>query len=224
MKNKYVKRSKISEAKFRKIIMYFALELDSQKISTLTSLNRNTVNRYLSRIRSQIAEFCEDQALRVPQHATERPRRPAKPLERQILPEDSDSLPVFAIQSLNTYIYTEILPNGVHQKLRRLIKKSHRNEALSVPKDWRHYDSIVDLKSRWHCRIRSTSKAKRAVSGPQDAIEEFLGFARKRLTTFNLNGADHFNLHLKECEFRFNHRNEDIYQLLLKRFREAPLS
>ena len=57
MKNKYVKRSKISEAKFRKIIMYFALELDSQKIATLTSLNRNTVNRYLSRIRSRIADI-----------------------------------------------------------------------------------------------------------------------------------------------------------------------
>jgi transposase-like protein len=25
-----------------------------------------------------------------------------------------------------------------------------------------------------------------------------------------------FYLHLKECEFRFNHRDEDLYKLLLK--------
>jgi transposase len=28
-------------------------------------------------------------------------------------------------------------------------------------------------------------------------------------------------LHLKECEFRFNHRDEDLYQLLLKITRSA---
>ncbi|HEX8071734.1 MAG TPA: IS1595 family transposase, partial [Pyrinomonadaceae bacterium] len=30
-----------------------------------------------------------------------------------------------------------------------------------------------------------------------------------------------FYLHLKECEFRFNHRDEDLYQLLLKITRSA---
>ncbi|HJA79439.1 MAG TPA: IS1595 family transposase, partial [Candidatus Desulfovibrio intestinavium] len=32
-----------------------------------------------------------------------------------------------------------------------------------------------------------------------------------------------FYFHLKECEFRFNHRHEDIYKLLLKMLRENPL-
>jgi transposase-like protein len=32
-----------------------------------------------------------------------------------------------------------------------------------------------------------------------------------------------FYLHLKECEFRFNYRNENIYLLLLKIFRNRPL-
>jgi len=32
-----------------------------------------------------------------------------------------------------------------------------------------------------------------------------------------------FYFHLKECEFRFNHRNEDIYKLVLKMLREKPL-
>ncbi|MBL7148616.1 MAG: IS1595 family transposase, partial [Candidatus Cloacimonetes bacterium] len=32
-----------------------------------------------------------------------------------------------------------------------------------------------------------------------------------------------FYLHLKECEFRFNHRQESLYDLLLKMLRDNPL-
>jgi transposase len=59
-----VKRSKISEAKFRELVRYFSLDLDAHKIATVTRLNRNTVNRYLLLIRKRIAEFC-DQAPQV---------------------------------------------------------------------------------------------------------------------------------------------------------------
>jgi transposase-like protein len=33
-----------------------------------------------------------------------------------------------------------------------------------------------------------------------------------------------FLLHLKECEFRFNHRRQNLYKVLLKLCRENPLS
>jgi hypothetical protein len=61
--NKYLKRSKISEAKFREFIRYFSLALDAHKISFLTGLNRNTVNRYVLLTRKRIAEFCEQSPL-----------------------------------------------------------------------------------------------------------------------------------------------------------------
>ncbi len=32
-----------------------------------------------------------------------------------------------------------------------------------------------------------------------------------------------FNLHLKECEFRFNHRHENLYDLFLKMLKESQL-
>ncbi|MDQ6631356.1 MAG: IS1595 family transposase, partial [Verrucomicrobiota bacterium] len=31
-------------------------------------------------------------------------------------------------------------------------------------------------------------------------------------------------LHLKECEFRFNHRHDNLYQLLLNNFKNNPLN
>ena len=44
MNNKYIKRSKISEAKFRELIKCFSLDLDALQISALTGLNRNTID------------------------------------------------------------------------------------------------------------------------------------------------------------------------------------
>ncbi|HKQ51704.1 MAG TPA: IS1595 family transposase, partial [Pyrinomonadaceae bacterium] len=32
-----------------------------------------------------------------------------------------------------------------------------------------------------------------------------------------------FHSHLKECEYRFNHRNEDLTRLLLKLLEKYPL-
>ena len=59
MRNKYVKRSRISEKKFRQLVKLFPLDLDAVPISELSHLNRNTANRYLAAPRTRIAEFCE---------------------------------------------------------------------------------------------------------------------------------------------------------------------
>ena len=59
IRNKYLKRSRISEAKFREILRHFSLDLSAKNIAILTNLNRNTVNRYLLILRKTIAEYFE---------------------------------------------------------------------------------------------------------------------------------------------------------------------
>ena len=60
--NKYIKRSRISEAKFREFVKGFSLDLDAHQAALLIGLNRNTVNRYLHLVKVRIAEFCEQSA------------------------------------------------------------------------------------------------------------------------------------------------------------------
>lgn len=55
-KNKYIKNAKISEAKFREIVRYFAADLSATQISTLSSVSRNSINKYLMAIRNRIYE------------------------------------------------------------------------------------------------------------------------------------------------------------------------
>lgn len=56
--NKYIKRSQISEAKFRHILRLFSLDIDTSNVSQITGLNRNTVNRYFRFIRERIVNLC----------------------------------------------------------------------------------------------------------------------------------------------------------------------
>ena len=56
-----------------------------------------------------------------------------------------------------------------------------------------------------------------------NGIESFWGYAKNRLVKFKGMNKSMFNLHLKEYEFRFNHRGVNMYQILLKLFRDEPL-
>ena len=56
-----------------------------------------------------------------------------------------------------------------------------------------------------------------------NGIESFWDYAKTRLVKFKGMDKKMFNLHLKECEFRFNNRGKDMYQILLKIFRDEPL-
>lgn len=74
-----------------------------------------------------------------------------------------------------------------------------------------------------HYRIRHDRDEFVRGTAHINGIEGFWGLAKTRLVKFKGISPPTFYLHLKECEFRFNHRDEDPYQLLLKITRSAIL-
>ena len=61
MKNKYARRSRISEAKIREIVRYFAADLTALQTAQLSGTNRNTINRFYRALRERILLACEAQ-------------------------------------------------------------------------------------------------------------------------------------------------------------------
>ena len=59
MKNKYIVRSRISEAKFREILKYFAQDIEATKIANLTGISRISINKILESIRVLMSKECE---------------------------------------------------------------------------------------------------------------------------------------------------------------------
>jgi len=57
-KNRYFRRSHLSEAKFREIIRYFAHDLPAWKIAELSGVSRPTINQLFMKLRIRIAQVC----------------------------------------------------------------------------------------------------------------------------------------------------------------------
>lgn len=61
MLNRYSKSSKLSEAKIREVVRYFAVDLTALQTAKLSGLNRNTINRLYRALRERIRNACEAQ-------------------------------------------------------------------------------------------------------------------------------------------------------------------
>ena len=70
-------------------------------------------------------------------------------------------------------------------------------------------DFILKTIIFWRC------KGKCHVNG----IEAFWSYAKRRLSKFNGLTDKKFILHLKECEWRFNNRQNDLFPLLLNLYK-----
>ena len=122
MKNKYINRSRISEAKFRQFIKYFTLDLEAQKIAILSRLNRNTVNRYLRLIRERIAEHCEKQSPLKSEIEVDESYFGAKRVRGKRGRGAYKKTPVFGIFKRGGKVYTEIVPDCAKATLQAIIR------------------------------------------------------------------------------------------------------
>jgi len=60
------------------------------------------------------------------------------------------------------------------------------------------------------------------------ALNLFASLSKMRLYKFRGLSKEKFkcklNLHLKECEFRFNNRHNNLFKILIENFRKEPLN
>jgi len=58
-KNRYYSRSKITEAKFRQIIRFFAMDFTASDTAKLTNISVRSINTIYIKLRKKIADQCE---------------------------------------------------------------------------------------------------------------------------------------------------------------------
>ncbi|MBN9888691.1 transposase, partial [Salipiger abyssi] len=85
------------------------------------------------------------------------------------------------------------------------------------------YDGLVEAGFKRHHRINH-GKAQFARNGVHiNGIESFWSYAKRRHQKFNGLRKTSFPVFLKETEFRFNTRDQNLYKLLLRSCRINPL-
>jgi len=211
MNNKYVNRSKISEAKFRQIAKLFSLDLTANQISEITGLNRNTINRYLNGIRQRISEYCEMSNPAVTLNS-EKPGETMKEDHSVIALTERDS---------------KVFISEITKKHLQLILDYASNEERKLPSNpgyIKNIDVLFDLRSEWHLSLRQLkNESGSTYMKKYNRIEGFTGFIKSRLSKFRGLHQSTLYYHLKECEFRYNYKEQDLYTLLLKIIRKRPL-
>ena len=222
--NRYVFRSKISRAKFRQLLKLFSADLTATQISQLSGLNRNTVNRYLKLIRERIAEFCETESPFGGEVEVDESYFGARRVKGKRGRGAAGKTIVFGIFKRNGSVYTEIVPDCAKPTLQKVIRGRVDLDSVIHSDGWRGYNGLVDIGYARHFRVDHGKDEFVRGHSHINGIEGFWGVAKTRLAKFKGMSKNMFYLHLKECEFRFNYRNENIYVKLLKMIQNNPLS
>ena len=223
MKNKYVWRSRISEHQFRQIVRLFSVDLDATQIARLTGLSRNAINRYLKAIRLRLVEYCDTQSPFSGEVEVDESFFGARRVKGKRGRGALGKTIVFGIFQRNGHVYTEIVPDCSKATLQAVIRGKVELESIIYSDRWRGYNGLVDVDYGKHLRVDHGRDEFVTGRTHVNGIEGFWGHAKSRLVRFRGMSPATFNLHLKECEFRFNHRGQDLYKLILKIIRERPL-
>ena len=223
LKNKYANRSKITEAKIRQIVKLFSLDLDASQITKITGLNRNTINRYLIEIRKRIAQFCDQQSPFSGEVEVDESFFGARRIKGKRGRGAFGKTIVFGIFRRNGKVYTEIVPDCRRSTLQAVIRGRVSLESVIHSDGWRGYNGLVDLGYKKHFRVHHGKDEFVHGKSHINGIESFWGYAKTRLSRFRGMNKKTFHLHLKECEFRFNNREKNLYLLILKIIRKNPL-
>ena len=223
MKNRYVEHAHISEVTFRKVLKLFCADVPALTVAGLVGLSVRSTQRLSDRVRLRILELTVEEA---------------RPFAGEVEIDESyfgarrvrgkrgrgagGKTPVVGLLKRGGKVFTEIVENCSKQALMPIIKGQVLSEATVYTDGWKSYDGLV-LGGYKHHRIHhhqnQFARGKNHVNG----IESFWSFTKLRLAKLRGIRAEYFFLHLKESEWRWNHRHDNLYLFLLKNLRSKPL-
>lgn len=215
--NQYYRYSKLSEELFRQVMECFALDFTATRAAATVGLSTRSVNAIFLRVRARLLNEPETASSRLRERDASQGHAPPSPMLGRI--GKAVLLGIFGRDGL---IRTEFLSEQVEVALRMLLLGAVRPEAVAAMPDGLDLDGVVDLQFERFFKIPGSLGSPEGCLRAE-AAERFWNFARERLRKFKGLSERTLRLHLKECEFRFNHHGEDLYPLLLNLLKEQPL-
>ncbi len=222
MKNKYCKRSHVSEKVFRQVVKCFAVDLTATQTAQMTGLNRNTINRFYNGFRHTIVMYCNEQAKLQGIVEVDESLFGAKRVKGKRGRGAFGKTLVFGIYERGGMVFTQVVPDASKATLQAIIRGKVDVGSVINSDGWTGYNGLVDV-GFGHFRVDHSKDEFVNGRNHVNGIEGFWGWAKVRLVRFRGLSKHTFNLHLKECEFRFNNRGSNLYPLMLNLLRSFPL-
>ena len=200
-----MRKSRLSQYKQHKLVELFVAGVTARTAAQLVGINRNTAAYYFHRLRLLI--FLNSPHLEMFDGEIEadesyfggrRKGRRGRGATGKVI--------VFGLLKRNGKVYTVTVPNTGAAALLPIIREQVKPDSIVYTDFHKSYD-VLDVSEFSHFRINHrTCFAER--QNHINGIENFWNQAKRHLRKFNGIPREHFELYLKECEWRFN--NKDI--------------
>ena len=221
--NRYYIRSRISEKVFRRIIHAFAMDFTATDAAQLTGVSLRSVNSIYLKLRRRIAQHCEAQSPFAGEVEVDESYFGPKRVRGKRGRGAAGKTIVFGVFKRHGQVYTEIVPDCRKKTLQKAIRGRISLDTVVHSDGWRGYDGLVDVGYKKHLRVQHGRDEFANDRSHINGIESFWSYAKRRLAKFNGIAKHTFYLHLKETEFRFNHRRGNLYLAMLQLLRENPI-
>ena len=191
--------------------------------ANLTKISRNSVNKIYSQIRQKIL-LCDnsEQEKFSGELELDESYFGAKRVRGKRGRGAAGKTPVFGLLKRDGKVFVQIVKNCTRSELMPIIQGKILEGSTINTDGWKAYDGLI-LNGYSHHRVfhskNEFARGKNHVNG----IESFWSFCKRRLSKFNGLTDEKFILHLKESEFRFNNRKNNLYLVLLKFLKKNPI-
>ena len=211
----------------RQVIKYFALDLTAGKTAEVVALTRRSVSRarIFVKIRARIAEECQRASPFGGTVEVDESYFGARRVRGQRGRGAAGKTIVSGIFKRNGAVDTELVPDCKARTLQQIIGGRVAAPDTIIHCDgWRGSDGLVDVGYWKHFRVCHALNQFADGTNDINATSKVFGLRRNGGCP-NSGGVARktFYLHLKECEYRFNNRKQNLFRLLFKLLENYPL-
>jgi transposase len=212
---RWINRGNLSAGQWLRLIKLFELELSVRKTAQQLGLSYNAAYQAVHTIRAAIlarsheggksfagGEVEVDESYFGGKRKGKRGRGAA------------DKVPVFGILEREGRVFVEVVPNTRAETVLALTIKKVRRGSIVYTDRYKVYDALMFCGYR-HLRVdhgKYFSRGRVYING----LEGFWSYAKERIMKYHGVSPERFPFYLKELEFRYNHRKEDLFPLITK--------
>ncbi len=211
---RWINQGNLTAGQWLRLIKLFELELSVRKIAQQLRLSYNAAYKAINTIRATIlahstdgdvflrGEVEVDESYFGGKRKGKRGRGAA------------GKVPVFGILEREGRVFVEVLPSTRAKDVLALTVKKVRRGSIVYTDKYRSYDALMFCGYR-HLRVdhgKYFSRGRVSING----LEGFWSYAKERIMKYHGVSPQRFPYYLKELEFRYNHRKEDLFPLITK--------
>ena len=122
---------------------------------------------------------------------------------------------VFGLLERDGRVYTRVVEQVSKEDLMEIIRKKTRKGSVYYTDTFKSYNSLKRL-GKHHTVNHSKQMVDKRTKNHINGIEGFWSFAKHILYNYRGVSRYHFPMYLKEVEYRYNHRNENLFKLFIR--------